>query len=79
MDDDQSKLDWPDVQEEVFVHFGDLPELPGAVIAADFTDRQCWVEKFNEPLGVQLQVAEQRLHTWTVTRIFRDFFFLPSF
>lgn len=60
------KLDWCNevsLQEEVFVHFSDFPELSRAVVAADFTDRQCWVEKFNEPLGVQLQVAEQRLHT----------------
>lgn len=46
-----------------FVHFGDFPELPGPVVAADLTDGQRWVEELHEALGVQLQVAEQRLHT----------------
>lgn len=65
-----AKLDWREERGEALVHFSDFAELPRAVVAADFTDRQRWVEKFDEPLGVQLQVAEQRLHTWTVTRIF---------
>lgn len=51
------------IQKKASTHFGDSPQLPGSVVAADLTDRQGWVEQFHEPLGVQLQVAEQRLHT----------------
>lgn len=59
-----------------FVHFGDFLELSGPVVAADLTDRQCWVQELHEALGVQLQVAEQRLHTWSGARIS---WVLPSF
>lgn len=46
-------------------HFSDFPELPRPVVAADPTDGQGGVEQFNKALGVQLQVAKQRFHTWS--------------
>lgn len=46
-----------------FLHFSESAELPRPVVAADPTDGQRWVEEFHKPLGVQLQVAQQRFHT----------------
>lgn len=48
----------------VVIHFSDFLELPRPIIAADFTHRQSGVEKLHEALWVQLQIAEQRFHTW---------------
>lgn len=48
----------------VVIHFSDFLELPRPIVAADFTHRQSGVEQLHEALWVQLQIAEQRFHTW---------------
>lgn len=50
-------------QPQYFIHFGDFLELSWSIIAADFTHGHSGMEKFNKALGMQLQVAEHRLHT----------------
>lgn len=48
----------------IVIHFSDFLELPRPIVAADFTHRQSGVEQLHEALWVQLQIAEQRFHTW---------------